>query len=119
MMRAKDMSLEVYLCNVPTDMRKSIDGLAALVQGVLYKNPFDGKLFVFTNKRRDKIKILYWERSGFVVWFTRLEKERFYWPNVRHPEGVTLTVEQLNWLLDGYNINAMKPHARLMYSEVA
>jgi transposase len=71
---------EVYLCVEPVDFRKQINGLAALVQDVLALNPFSATLFVFTNKRRDRVRILVWERNGFVLWMKRLERERFHWP---------------------------------------
>ena len=61
-------------------MRRQMDGLAALVTGIMKQNPLSGGLFVFINKRRDKLKILMWERNGFVVWYKRLEQEKFQWP---------------------------------------
>ncbi len=110
---------EVYLHRVPVDMRRQIDGLAAIVQGVLGHSPMSGALFVFINKRRDKLKILAWEKNGFIVWYKRLEAEKFKWP-VREPGTVvTFTGEQLNWLLDGYDVSAMKPHKTLHYEHVA
>ena len=69
--------VEVYLCCDIVDMRKSINGLSAIVEQELEVSPFSTHLFVFCNRRRDKIKILYWERSGFVLWYKRLEKQRF------------------------------------------
>ena len=68
------------------DFRKGINGLSVLVEEQLIHNPFSGQLFVFINRRRDKIKILYWERAGFCLWQKRLEQERFKWPE--HLEGV-------------------------------
>ncbi|NLC37272.1 MAG: IS66 family insertion sequence element accessory protein TnpB [Alcaligenaceae bacterium] len=71
---------QVYLCCLPVDFRKQIDGLAALVEGELEQNLFGDALFVFTNRQRSRIKILYWHRNGFCLWQKRLEKERFAWP---------------------------------------
>lgn len=105
--------LTVYLCHEPVDMRKQIDGLALLVQEAMELNPFDKALFVFGNRQRDKIKLLFWERNGFVVWYKRLERERFKWPTDLDCDAVTLTGQELNWLLDGYDLNAMKPHKAL------
>jgi len=65
---------EVYLCRDPVDLRKSIQGLSVLVEQTLGLDPFAARLYVFCGRRRDKIKILYWERSGFVLWYKRLEK---------------------------------------------
>jgi transposase len=109
----------VHLCREPVDMRKSIDGLAALVSHVLKQDPFSAELFVFVNRQRNKIKILAWDRSGFVILYKRLEQERFHWPKTESTATITITGQQLNWLLDGYNLTAMKPHAALPYRAIA
>ncbi len=109
---------QVFLCRSPVDLRKSIDGLAALVEQTLALNPFAEHLFVFSNRRRDKLKILYWERSGFVLWYKRLERERFKWPVHLPGDVVTLTGQQLNWLLDGYDLRYLRPHRPLHYQSV-
>lgn len=102
----------VYL--EPVDMRKSIDGLAAIVELELELSPFSPALFVFCNRGRDKVKLLYWERNGFVLWYKRLEKQRFRWPS----QLSNLTSEQLSWLLDGLDIEAMQPHSALKFNGV-
>lgn len=110
---------QVYLYRGIVDMRKSIDGLASIVEQELGLSPFSPSLFVFCNRRRDKIKLLYWERSGFVLWYKRLEKERFPWPR-RDKEGVLeMTGRDLNWLLDGIDLFRLKPHQTLSYQSVA
>jgi transposase len=112
-------SVEVYLYRGAVDMRKSIDGLAAIVEQELGLSPFTAALFVFCNRKRDKIKLLYWERSGFVLWYKRLEKERFPWPR-RDEEGVLqMTGRELNWLLDGIDFFRIRPHQELSYSSAA
>lgn len=73
-------SVRVYLARGATDMRKSIDGLAAVTTQILEQDPLSGHLFVFCNARRDRIKILYWERSGFWLLHKRLERGTFAWP---------------------------------------
>lgn len=73
-------SVRVYLSRGATDMRKSIDGLAAVTKELLEHEPMSGHLFVFCNRRRDRIKILYWERSGFWLLHKRLERGTFAWP---------------------------------------
>jgi transposase len=119
MIRPSDSGPLVYLCVAPVDGRKAINGLALLVQDTLELNPFCEQLFVFTNRRRDRCKILYWERSGFVLWLKRLDKARFAWPKAGEHEAVlTLEASQLNLLLDGYNIWQMRPHERLLYEVV-
>ncbi|QNU60812.1 IS66 family insertion sequence element accessory protein TnpB [Vreelandella titanicae] len=110
--------LTVYLCRDPVDMRKQIDGLALLVQEAMDLNPFDLALFVFGNRQRDKVKLLFWERNGFVVWYKRLERERFKWPTHLEGDTVTLTGQELNWLLDGVNLKAMQPHKALDFQQV-
>jgi transposase len=108
----------VWLAREPQDFRKGINGLSVVVEEQLAHDPFSGHLFVFINKGRDKIKALYWERSGFCLWQKRLEKERFKWPE--HLPGAVLTLDgqQLNWLLDGYDLAAMRPHRSLCYRTV-
>lgn len=108
----------VYLCRDVVDFRKGISGLAIVVEETLLRDPFSEQLFVFCNRRRDKVKILYWERSGFCMWQKRLEKARFKWPRKVDSEVITLTGQQLNWLLDGYDVMRFKPHERLHFSSV-
>jgi transposase len=110
--------IEVYLCRDVVDMRKSINGLSILVEEALGLDPFGPRLFVFCNRRRDKIKILYWERTGFVLWYKRLEKNRFAWPLSSGGEVVTLTGRELNWLLDGIDVFSMRPHEELSFKTV-
>jgi transposase len=110
---------EVYLYRGWMDMRKSINGLAVIVEQEMELDPFAETLFVFCNRARDKVKILCWEKNGFILWYKRLEKQRFHWPARIEKEVVTLTGEQLNWLLDGFDIWSNEPHARLQFSVVA
>ena len=108
----------VYLCRELVDMRKSINGLSILVEEALGLNPFGPELFVFCNRKRDKLKILYWERSGFVLWYKRLEKQRFPWPDEGPEAVVTMTGRELNWLLDGIDLFRVRPHESLSYASV-
>ncbi len=117
MMRPGD-DVDVYLCREVVDMRKSINGLSILVEQVLGLDPFSPQLFVFCNRKRDKIKILYWERTGFVLWYKRLEKNRFAWPLSGEEEVVTLSGRELNWLLDGIDVFAMQPHEEISFETV-
>lgn len=118
MMRPSE-TIEVYLYRGIVDMRKSIDGLSAIVEGELGLSPFGPSLFVFCNRARDKIKILYWERSGFVLWYKRLEKARFPWPRRDQGEVLEMTGRELNWLLDGIDLFRIQPHEELRYERVA
>ena len=117
MMRPVDTGLSIYFYRTPVDFRKAIDGLSAYVQSVMGKDPFDKSLYVFISKRRNKVKILYYERCGFVLWYKRLDEEKFHWPNA-DDNVITLSTQQINWLLDGFNLNAMTPHAEKRYSYV-
>jgi transposase len=109
--------VEVYLCREVVDFRKSINGLSILVEQHLGLDPFGPQLFVFCNRRRDKLKILYWERNGYVLWYKRLEQHRFPWLS-RDPDKshvVTMSGRELNWLLDGIDLFRIKPHEELSY----
>ena len=86
------------------DFRKSIDGLAALVELDIKVAVFDPVLFVFLNRPRNRVKILYWERNGFCLWLKRLEFERFKTSPDATDEAIVLTVQELNWLLDGFDL---------------
>ncbi len=118
MLRPPDTLEGIYVCLEPVDMRKQINGLSAMVQDELQLNPFSEQLFVFTNRRRTHCRILYWERSGFVIWTKRLERERFHWPKA---DGATLILDgqALNFLLDGFDLSKWRPHERLHYDWVA
>ena len=108
---------KVYLAAGSTDMRKAINGLCMLVEGQLELDPFLGHLFVFCNRRRNLIKILYWDRNGFCLWQKRLEKDRFRWPESQE-QVLKLDHRQLSWLLDGLEIRQARAHCRLSYSTV-
>lgn len=117
MIRPAREGIEVYVCVEPVDMRKQINGLATLVEAQLSMNPFSSQLFVFSNRRRTQCRILVWERSGFVLWTKRLEKQRFAWPR-SEAEVLTLTGAELNLLLDGYDIWRVEAHETLHYSSM-
>ncbi|WP_185233961.1 IS66 family insertion sequence element accessory protein TnpB [Teredinibacter franksiae] len=107
----------IYLYRKPVDFRKSFNGLSAIVERELGHNVFEGRLYGFTNKRRNKIKCLFWERNGFVLYYKSLAEEKFKWPR-QGDDIITLSGQQLNWLLDGYDLSAMKPHKKLHYETV-
>lgn len=112
--------LKVYLYTGVMDMRKSIDGLSVFVEQGMDLSPFDSAVFVFANRARDKVKLLLWERNGFVLWYKRLEKQRFHWPASRPDSGsVSLTITELNYLLDGLDIFNNQPHKVLNYRAVS
>ena len=106
---------EVYLYRDLVDFRKSIHGLSALVEMEPGLQLFSQTLFVFTNRRRDKLKVLYWHRNGFCLWLKRLEKDRFPWWQPDGNSSCTIRSEELEWLLDGIDIWKIKPHKSLNY----
>lgn len=102
---------EIYIACGYTDMRKSIDGLAALVQETFGMDPFTPRLYLFCGRRRDRLKALLWEGDGFILLYKRLENGSFQWP--RSTEQIkSLTWQELKWLLEGLAIEqpkAIKP----------
>jgi transposase len=105
----------VYLHRDPVDFRKSINGLSVIVEQSMNLTLYDSSLFVFCNKQRDKLKILYWDSSGFCLWYKRLEKEKFKWPRKDSRDVMSLNEEQLHWLLRGFDIHQLQAHKTLHY----
>jgi len=103
------VSVRVYLAAEPVDLRRGHDGLVAIVRSTWKLNPFDGHLFVFLGKRLDRVKILVWDRNGFVLYYKRLSLGRFRMPRI--PEGavrVEMDATTLAMLLDGIDIRYVK-----------
>jgi transposase len=101
---------QVYLACGATDMRKSIDGLAVLVKEGFDLDPFTPALFVFCNRERNKLKILYWEHNGFWLYYRRLERGRFQWPQDDRATPLQVTRRELRWLLDGLSLEQRQAH---------
>ena len=104
-------AVRVYLARKPADMRKSFDGLSALASGSLALDPLSGHLFVFVNKRRDRIKILYWDRDGLAVWAKRLERGTFRLPAATS-DRVEMTTAELAALLAGIDLDTARRRIR-------
>ncbi|WP_338828117.1 IS66 family insertion sequence element accessory protein TnpB [Neomoorella thermoacetica] len=100
----------VYLACGATDLRKSIDGLAVLVKEGFELDPFSSCLFVFCNRNRDKLKILHWEHNGFWLYYRRLEKGKFLWPQDTTSSTITISHRELRWLLDGLPLKQPQAH---------
>jgi transposase len=111
-------SIKVYLACGSTDMRKSIDGLAVIVQESFALDIFSSSLFVFCNKSRDKLKILQWEHNGFWLYYRRLEKGKFQWPKDDKNSTLAVSARELGWLLDGLSIAQQKAHPRVSVEKV-
>ena len=106
-------SVRVYLCITACDMRKSFDGLQAMVTQKMELDPFAGHLFVFGNRRRDRVKILYWDRDGFAVWAKRLEEGSYAMPFEANGERRReITAQELGALLSGIDLSQAKRRKR-------
>ncbi len=113
----------VYLCRAPVDFRKQIDGLSVMVELGLGLNPFASALYVFINRQRTKIKVLYWHRNGFCLWQKRLESDRFAWVpkyDQRDAQSDTqaVSMQEFEWLLEGFDLWKNKPHKTLEFASV-
>lgn len=102
-------SVKIYFAVEPVDMRNGIDGLRTLVESTLEKNAYEGHLFVFVSKARSRVKILFWDRGGFVLYLKRLEQGRFQMPSVdARRTHVVLESSELAMLLDGIDLSARR-----------
>ena len=106
-----ESQVRIWLCTLPTDMRKSYNGLSALVKNALQANPLSGELFVFVNRRQNQMKVLYFDRCGYCIWSKKLEQGQFVVRGA--PDGK----RQLNWtqlklLLDGIEIKKSRQYKR-------
>lgn len=107
----------IYVHRAPVDFRKSINGLSVLVQEAMALDAFSGSLFVFGCRARNKIKILYWDKTGFCLWYKRLEKDKFKWPK-QGDAILSLSPEQFDWLLRGLDISKLTPHTAKYFLEL-
>lgn len=106
-----DSNIRIWLYSQPTDMRKSFKGLSGLVRNVLEENPLSGSLFVFVNRRRTHIKILYFDGSGYCIWMKRLEQGCFQTPTDDY-RSIELDRTTLTLMLDGIDLNSVKKRKR-------
>lgn len=117
-MRAISEFTHIYIHREPVDMRKAINGLSEIVAQAKMGDLFCSALFVFTGKRRGSIKILYFDRSGFALWQKRLERDKFPWPRKHSEEVVSISAEQLSWLLEGIDVWKVKPFETLSFERI-
>jgi transposase len=104
-------SLRIWLATQPTDLRKSFDTLAELVRQQLSADPLSGHLFVFRNRRADRVKLLYWDEDGFAIWYKRLEEGTFRFP-ISADGRVALRAADLQMILDGVDLDSVKRRKR-------
>ena len=104
-------AVRVFLATGPADLRRSFDGLAAMARDVVRQDPLSGHLFVFSNRRRDRVKVLFWDRSGFVLWYKRLEKGVFRFPSAE-AGSVEVEAAELMLLLEGIELAGSRRRER-------
>src|SRR5260221_6361582 len=109
----------VFIHREPVDMRRGINGLCDLVEAAQMGDLADSNLFVFCGRRRNSMKVLYFDRSGFCLWQKRLDRDRFPWPKKLSEEIVSLTPQQFSWLLEGFDIWKIKPFADAKFERVS
>ena len=119
----REMAVRIYLCVQPTDMRRGFDTLAASGKEFLGQDPFSGNLFLFVGRGKDRLKILYWDKDGFALWYKRLEEGAFKLPGVRPAAGtavasVELKATELAMLLEGIDLKSIKRSKRFHRPEV-
>lgn len=110
-------SVRVYVCTHPADMRRSFDGLCGMAQNVMKQDPLSGALFVFRNRNRDRLKIMYWDKDGLAIWYKRLEAGSFQLPTDmqskdERPANAEITTEELSMLLGGIDLANVKRRKR-------
>ena len=107
----------IYLWRLPVDFRKSINGLSAIVQEEMILDAYSSALFIFSCARRKRIKILYWDKTGFALWYKKLEEDLFPWPRHLDDGVVSVTSSELQWILDGIDFWKIKPHVEKKYEK--
>ena len=111
-------SVRVFLCLVPVDMRRSFDGLAALAEQTARESPLSGHLFVFRGKRGDRLKILYWDRDGYALWYKRLEAGTFRFP-ANEGDAKEIAAADLALVLEGVDLASVKRQKRFSLTRPA
>lgn len=110
----RQTAAKIYFCVAPTDMRKGFDTLAVLVRDLLRRDPLSGHLFLFLSRRRDRMKILYWDGDGFALWYKRLEQGTFRMPRTTsRSSSLELKASELAMLLDGIDLRSVRRSPRL------
>lgn len=112
--------LRVFVCTQPADMRRSFDGLCGMVESIVQQEPLSGHLFVFRNRNRDRLKILYWDRDGLAIWYKRLEQGTWQFPTdlkTADKDGVEISTDELSLLLGGIDLRSVQRRRRYKRSE--
>lgn len=106
------ISHNYYLCNLPTDMRKGFDGLSGIVINEMGSNPLDGSVYIFINRRRDRMKLLVWEQNGFMLYYKRLESGTFELPLAENGDKINISWETLILMIQGISITKISRRKR-------
>ncbi len=115
-------AVRIFVCLQATDMRKGFDGLVAVTRERLEKDPFSGHLYVFFNRRRDRVKMLFWDRSGLCIWYKRIEKGRFRLTSLeayRDGQGAEIEAAELALILEGIELSQAKRRPRFVPRQTA
>jgi transposase len=107
----------IHIACGPTDLRKSIDGYALIIQETFHLSPFTESLFLFCNRKKDKLKIIHFEESGFWLYYKRLEQGKFKWPKHKG-ELKSIDQRQFRWLLEGLSIEQKSAYQKLTFTQV-
>lgn len=116
----KDVSSfsKIYLATKPVDFRKQIAGLSAIVGSRFGLDCFENRsIFVFINRKKTDIKMLYWDATGFAIWMKKLEESKFKWPKATSGTHVSLSARELKWLLQGIDISRLTPHEPVKFEK--
>lgn len=108
---------KIFVSTTPIDMRNSINGLSARIDDLFAESAMSKNLFVFYNKSRDKVKLIFWDRNGFVIYYKRLERGRFKFKKSEDEKKIELSEKQLHWLVAGLDFQLMKEFNEINYSE--
>lgn len=103
-------SLRIFVATHPVDFRKAHDGLCQVVRGALGLNPLSGDVFVFTNKRRNRVKLLLWDQNGLWLFYKRIERGTLPWITSRTSSNVEIDRARLSMLLDGLDVKSARAH---------
>lgn len=109
---------QIYLAQVPVDMRKAISGLSAYIADILQDNPSTGHVFIFYNKNRRILKALYWDKNGFMLWQKRLSKGRFKIPNNFQSDKIAIDENELGWLFAGLDFQLLSSRPELQFTDI-
>lgn len=113
-MLGNPLNARIFLCTQDTDMRKSFDSLRGIIRGAMHLDPLSGSLFIFKNKRGDRIKAIYWDEDGFAMWYKMLQRGTFQFPNLEKysSSGLEIDASTMRMILDGVDLGTIRRRPR-------